>query len=61
MSCGCGNVGKDKLKRETMRKLAIEYAKEMGGVVVFYRCADYDFTTLENFNPNGKTEIEYFM
>jgi hypothetical protein len=41
--------------------LAKQYQRQHGGVVVFYRCHDYDFTEYENFTENGKTDIEYLM
>jgi hypothetical protein len=61
MGCGCGKNKEKDAKRERVLELAKQYQREHGGIVVFYRCADYDFTTLENFYENGKTEIEYIM
>jgi hypothetical protein len=61
MGCGCGRNKLRDGKREQVRALAKRYQEEHGGVVVFYRCSDYDFTELENFNKNGKTEIEYLI
>jgi hypothetical protein len=61
MGCGCGkNIEKD-AKRYRALELAKQYQQKCGGIVVFYKCSDYDFTTLENFNENGKTEIEYIL
>ena len=61
MGCGCGkNIEKD-AKRERVLELARQYQRTHGGVVVFYRCNDYDFTTLENFDEDGKTDIEYIL
>jgi hypothetical protein len=51
----------DTAKREAVRKLAFAQAKEAGGVVVFYRCSDWDFAPLESFNPEGKAEVEYIL
>jgi hypothetical protein len=61
MGCGCGKNTVRNAKREQVRELAKKYQQEHGGIVVFYRCSDYDFTELENFNGDGKTEIEYFL
>ena len=61
MSCGCGKSREKDAKRERVYELAKQYQRKHGGVVVFYRCADYDFTTLENFDEHGKTEIEYIL
>ena len=60
MSCGCGQAPKGRENRDKIRALAMKMAQK-GEVIVFFKCSDYDFTTLEKFNPDGKTEIEYFM
>lgn len=44
-----------------MRRLALAYAASSGEVVVFYRCADYDFCELKDFKKDGKTEVEYIL
>ena len=61
MGCGCGKNREKNAKKEQVRRLAVEYQKKHGGVIVFYLCNDYDFTELENFNENGKREIEYIL
>jgi hypothetical protein len=61
MSCGCGKNREKDAKRDRVLELARQYQKKNGGIVVFYRCSDYDFTTLENFNANEKKEIEYIL
>jgi hypothetical protein len=38
-----------------------EHQRKHGGIVVFYKCNDYDFTEYENFIADGKTEIEYII
>jgi hypothetical protein len=59
--CGCGKNRERDARRERVRELAVKYRQEHGGIVVFYRCNDYDFTELENFKADGKTEIEYIL
>ncbi|MDR1347350.1 MAG: hypothetical protein LBJ63_02820 [Prevotellaceae bacterium] len=63
MGCGCKGKNKEKnAKKDMVRKLAGEYQKKHGGVIVFYLCSDYDFTELENFiNDGKKREIEYIL
>jgi hypothetical protein len=63
MSCGCkGKNSEQNAKKEQVRRLAVEYQKKHGGVIVFYLCSDYDFTELENFTDDGKKrEIEYIL
>jgi hypothetical protein len=61
MSCDCGKIKENNTKRETVFELARKYQKEHGGIVVFFKCSDYDFTEYENFNENGKTEIQYIL
>jgi hypothetical protein len=63
MGCGCIKKGAagGGAKREVVRKLAFAQAIETGKIVVFYRCADYDFAPLGSFNPEGKTEVEYII
>jgi hypothetical protein len=61
MGCGCGKNKEQNAKKERVRELAVKYQQQHGGVVVFYLCNDYDFTELENFNDDGKTEIEYII
>lgn len=61
MSCECGKVEEKGLEKQKALELAKKFQKENGGVMVFFKCSDYDFTTLNEFNPNGKTEIEYIM
>jgi hypothetical protein len=59
---GCGCTGKKQGKRrDAARRLAFEYARRVAGVVVFYRCADYDFAEIENFDANEKAEVEYLI
>jgi len=59
--CGCKQKPIDYEKRDAIKKLAIAEQKRTGEIIVFFRCSDYDFTTLQNFDKNGKTEIEYFV
>ena len=40
---------------------AKKYQQKNGGIIVFFRCNDYDFTEIEHFNPENKTEIEYLI
>jgi hypothetical protein len=61
MGCGCGKNKEKDARRERVRELARKYQQKHGGVVVFYKCADYDFTELKNFDASGKTEVEYIM
>jgi hypothetical protein len=61
MSCDCGKRKQKNLQREKVYELAVKYQKEHGGIIVFFKCSDYDFTELENFNENGKTEIQYIL
>jgi hypothetical protein len=62
MACNCKGKNKEKnVNRERIRELAVKYQQQHGGIIVFYLCSDYDFTELENFNENGKTEIEYIL
>jgi hypothetical protein len=58
---GCGCVKESKARRAAIRKLAVAHAQGTGGVVVFYRCTDYDFAPLEAFTPAGKAEVEYII
>ena len=63
MGCGCGKTAKkaDAARREAVRALALAHARQTGEVVAFFRCADYDFTTVQGFEPDGKTEVEYII
>jgi hypothetical protein len=63
MSCGCGRIKEydRNLKKEQVLELAKKEQQATGRVIVFYRCADWNFTTLKNFVPDGKKEIEYFL
>jgi hypothetical protein len=61
MGCDCGKIKKENVKKQQVLELAKKYQKEHGGVIVFYLCSDYDFTELENFNEENKTEIEYII
>lgn len=61
MGCDCGKIKEKNINRERVLELARKYQKEHGGVIVFFRCSDYDFTEIENFNEENKTEIEYIL
>ncbi len=63
MSCGCGRLkGRAKdMKKEQVLALARREHRGTGRVIVFFRCTDYDFTTLDKFEPNGKRVIEYIL
>jgi hypothetical protein len=63
MSCGCGKLkekAKD-LKKEQVLAIAKKEQQAIGRIIVFFRCTDYDFTTLDQFSKDGKTAIEYFL
>lgn len=63
MSCGCGKIkgpAKNNSK-EMVLALAKRYQQNHGGIIVFFKCDNYNFTELKDFSSNGKTEIEYFM
>jgi hypothetical protein len=63
MSCGCGKKAapESERRRQAVRRLAVAHAQKTGGVVVFYRCSDYDFTEIENFDKEGKRDVEYLI
>jgi hypothetical protein len=61
MGCGCGKNKEADAARARVLELARQYRRKHGGIVVFYKCNDYDFTEYENFVADGKTEIEYII